>query len=81
MSDCERSFNYDFNIRPLTLSSPESVMATCQMYTVVLILTFQSVDKILWRDHLKETPLVILLHGTICFSIFDKMKIGVSLEF
>ena len=46
-----------------------------------VVLTFQSVDKILWCDHSNETSSAVPLHGTICFSIFYKMKFGTFLEF
>ena len=55
-------------LRSLTLSLPESIMETCSV-----VLTFESVDEILWCDHSNETSLAILLHGTICFSIFSKI--------
>ena len=45
------------------------------------VLTFESVDKILWCDHSNETSLAVLLHGTICFAIFYKMKFVIFLEF
>ena len=32
-------------------------------------------------DNSNETSLAVLLHGTICFSIFYKMKFGIFLEF
>ena len=53
----------------LTHSLSESVMETCSV-----VLTFESVDEILWCDHSNETSSAGLLHGTICFSIFYKMK-------
>ena len=55
----------------MTLSLPESVMETCSV-----VLTFESVDEILWCDHSNETSPAVLLHGTICFSVFCKMKFG-----
>ena len=54
-----------------TLSLPASVLETCN-----LVLTFESVDEILWCDHSNETSSAVFLHGTICFSIFYKMKFG-----
>ena len=60
----------------LTLSFPESIMETCSV-----VPTFKSVDEILWCDHLNETSLVVLLHGTICFSIFYKMKFRILIDF
>ena len=47
---------------PLILSFPESVIETCSV-----VLTFESVDEILWCDHSNETSLAVLLHGIICF--------------
>ena len=37
------------------------------MKTFSAVLTFESVDEILWCDHLNETSLAVLLHGIICF--------------
>ena len=51
------------------------------MQTCCVVLTFESVDEILWCDHSNETSSAVLLHGTICFSIFYKMKFGILLEF
>ena len=62
--------------------------ATEQYFPVVLfimlykvVLTFESVDEILWCDHLNETSSAVLLHDTICFSIFYQIKFGFFLEF
>ena len=44
------------------------------METCSAVLTFESVDEILWCDHSNETSSAVLWHGTICFSIFYKMK-------
>ena len=44
------------------------------METCSVVPTFESVDEILWCDHSNETFLAVLLHGTICFSIFYRMK-------
>ena len=46
------------------------------METCGVVLTFESVDKILWCDHSNETSSAVLLHGAICFSIFYKLKFG-----
>ena len=40
------------------------------METCSVVLTFESVYKILQCDHLNETSLAVLLHSTISFSIF-----------
>ena len=55
-----------------SFSLPESIM---ELSSVVF--AFESVDKILWCDHLNESSLAVLLHDTICFSIFYKMKFGI----
>ena len=52
----------------LTLPLSESIMETCGF-----VLTFESVDEILWCDHSNETSSAVLLHGAICFSIYYKM--------
>ena len=46
-----------------------------------VVLTFESVDEILWCDHSNETSLAVLLHGTICFSIFYKIKLEFFFSF
>ena len=51
------------------------------METCSVVLTFESVDEILWCDHSIKTSSAVLLHGTICFSVFYKMKFGIFLEF
>ena len=64
-------------ILPLTISLPESIMETGRV-----VLTFESVDEILWCDHSNKKPLhETSSNGTICFSIFDKTKFGIFLEF
>ena len=55
-----------------TLSLPESIKETCSV-----VLTFKSVDEILWCDYSNETS----LHGTICLSLLNKMKFGILLKF
>ena len=42
-----------------------------------VVLTFESVDEILWCDHSNETSSEVLLNGTICFPIFCKIKFGI----
>ena len=49
-------------------------METCSV-------TFESVDEILWCDHSNETSLAVLLHGTICFSVFLQNEIRNFSEF
>ena len=50
------------------------------METCSVVQTFESVDEILWCDHSNETSSAVLLHGTICFSTFCKIKFGIFLE-
>ena len=51
------------------------------METLTVILTSQSVDKILWCDYSNETSSGVLSHGTIYILVFFKMKFGIRLEF
>ena len=51
------------------------------METCSVVLTFESVDEILWCDHRNETSSAVLLHGIICFSIFYKIKFRIFLNF
>ena len=60
----------------LTLSLPESVNGD-----IKVILTFQSVDEILWCDHSNKTSSTILSHGTIYIKVFHKMKLGICIRF
>ena len=55
------------------------VVLFIMLYKVVL--TFESVDEILWCDHSNETSSVVLSHGTIFILVFYKMKLGICLEF
>ena len=50
------------------------------METCSVVLTFESVDEILWCDHSKETSSAVLLHGSICFLKFYETKFGIFLE-
>ena len=57
--------------------------ATEQYFPVVLfimlckvVLTFKSMDEILWCDHSNETSLAVLLNGTICFTKFLTVLTG-----
>ena len=52
------------------------------METCNIVLTFQSVEKILWCCHSNEISLALPSHGTICFVEFEKkMKFGIFLQF
>ena len=54
------------------------------METCCVVVTFESVDEILWCDHSNKTSLSFLtelLHGTICFSILLQKKFGILHEF
>ena len=54
--------------------TPESIMETCSV-----VLTFESVDEILWCDHSNEISLAVLFHDVICLSIFYKMNFDIFL--
>jgi len=49
----------------LTVVLPESVMETFKV-----VLSFESVDEIIWCDHANETSSAVLLRGIICFLVF-----------
>ena len=36
-----------------------------------VVLTFESVNEILWYDHSNDPPPVLQSHGTICFVFFS----------
>ena len=40
------------------------------IYGDAVILTFKSVDEILWCDHSDEAFSAVLLHAIICFLVF-----------
>ena len=46
-----------------------------------VVVTFTSVDKILWCNHSNEISLEVLSSGVICFKKFYKMKFGIFVEF
>ena len=46
-----------------------------------VVLTFTSVDKILWCNHSNEISLGVPSCGVICFKKFYKMKFGIFVEF
>ena len=46
-----------------------------------MVLTFTSVDKILWYDHSNEIFLEALSCGANCFLKFYGMKFGIFVEF
>ena len=50
------------------------------METGNAILSFKSVYEFLWCDHSNETSSAVLSHGTICFSVFYKIKLGIFLN-
>ena len=45
------------------------------MYSITFNFCFESADRILCRSHSNETSSAVLLHGSICFSIFCKNEI------
>ena len=44
------------------------------METCDVVLTFESVDEILWCDHSNEISLAVLSQGTVCLGGFEKRK-------
>ena len=55
------------------------VVLFIMLYKVVL--TYESVDKILQCDYLNERSSVIPFCGTACFSVFYKIKFDILIEF
>ena len=51
------------------------------MKTCSAVLTFESVDEILWCDHSNETSSAVNLHDAIRFLTFYEMKFGIFLQF
>ena len=51
------------------------------METCDVVLTFESVDEILWCDHSNEISLAVPLQGTVCFGGLRKMKFSIFLNF
>ena len=49
------------------------------METFSVVVTLESVDEILWCHHSNETSSTVLLHGTICFLLFYKIKFSVEI--
>ena len=46
-----------------------------------MVLSFESVDEIIWCDHSNETSSAVLLHGVTYILVFWNMKSGTCLEF
>ena len=59
-----------------TLLLPEWMLESLKV-----VLTFESVDKILWCDHLNETSLPVLSNSAICFQNFTKRNLETFVEF
>jgi len=60
----------------LTLSLPESIMESSNV-----VLTFESLNEVLWCDYSNESSSAVLSLGTVCFSIICKRKFGIFLDF
>ena len=60
----------------MTLSLPDSVMGTFKV-----VLTFESVDEILWCDNSNETSSTVLSHGAIQMEVFYIYFAKCDLEF
>ena len=56
-----KSYGVTIQMKPL---QPDFRMV---LFVSYVVLTFQSVDEILWCDHSKETSSAGLSHGIICF--------------
>ena len=51
------------------------------LFISYVVLTFDSLNQILWCDHSKEISLEVLSCGVICFKTCYKMKFGIFVEF
>ena len=60
----------------LTLLLPEWMLESLKV-----VQTFESVDKILWCDHLNETSLPVLSNGAICFQNCTKRNLEIFVAF
>ena len=60
--------SYGVTIQMKATEQYSPVVLFIMLYKVVL--TFESVDEILWCDHSNETFQAVLSHGIICFSVF-----------
>ena len=45
-----------------------------------MILTFKSVEEILWCGHSNETSWAVLLHGTMCFFMKCNLKFFLNFD-
>ena len=55
----------------------DSIINACNV-----VLTFESINEILWCDHSNETSLAVPLHSYFVFKIIpNKMKLEIFLEF
>ena len=64
-----------------SLGADGAFLRESAMESYNVVLTFESLDEILWCVYSNETSSAVLLHGTICFSIFYKIKLGIFHEF
>ena len=60
----------------LTLLLPEWMLESLKV-----VQTFESVDKILWCDHLNKTSLLVLSNGAICFQNFTNFTLAYIFHF
>jgi len=59
-----------------------STLPIPDMETFKVFLNFESVDEIIWCDHLNETSPAVLLHSILKYiEVFHKMKFEIVLNF
>ena len=47
------------------------------LFVLYVVLTFESLDKVLWCDHSNETSSAPLSHGTFCFVPSSNFSVGI----
>ena len=52
---------------------PAFIHRVCWVQSCKMVLTFETVDEILWYDYPHQTSLAVLSHRTICFLEFYKI--------
>ena len=51
------------------------------LFIYYVVLTFESVDEILWCDHSNDTSLAVLSRGIICLTLNYKTELRIFAEF
>ena len=60
------------NWRLMKLKPQKNNNNNMTLFALYVVLTFESIVEILWRDHSNETSSAVFSHGTICFVCSSK---------